>query len=175
MKKVLLHVCCGVCAGWPTEKLRADGYAVSWIFYNPNISPSEEYARRLDTCRAAAVAAGVPVIEAPYENAAWDALVEGMGAEPEGGARCLVCFRHRIGYVGARSKELGFDLFATTLSVSPHKNAAAINAVGVAAGGARFLPLDFKKGGGFGRTMELARERGLYRQDYCGCVYSKKA
>jgi predicted adenine nucleotide alpha hydrolase (AANH) superfamily ATPase len=172
VKKILLHVCCGVCSAWPTEKLRSEGYEPSWFFYNPNIHPREEYDRRLEAVRAAANVLGCPLIEGPYDHDAWLSGVAGMEGEPEGGSRCCVCFRFRMTAAFRKAAASGMQLFATTLTVSPHKNASLVNAIGAGISASMFLPCDFKKEDGFKRTQRFARERMLYRQGYCGCEFS---
>ncbi|MGE5308421.1 MAG: epoxyqueuosine reductase QueH [Deltaproteobacteria bacterium] len=172
--KVLLHVCCGVCAGWPAAKLRADGYDVTCFFYNPNVTPKEEYDRRRDAARKAAEAEGFAFIEGPYDHERWLEHVHGLEGEPEGGQRCVACYRLRLSAALARAGEISAGSFATTLTVSPHKNAEIINAVGTSLSAHGFLPYNFKKQDGFRRTCRFADSLSLYRQDYCGCLYSKR-
>ncbi len=170
-KKVLLHICCGVCAGSVVQKLRDDGYKVTGYFYNPNIYPQKEYEQRLDVVRKASQLLGFTLVEGQYEASAWQERIQGLEAEPEGGKRCLVCFRVRLQKTAEKAQELGIEHIASTLSVSPHKNVQEINQTGseVCAG---FLPYDFKKQDGFKKTMDFAKEHDFYRQHYCGCVFS---
>jgi predicted adenine nucleotide alpha hydrolase (AANH) superfamily ATPase len=174
MKKVLLHVCCGICESYPIQKLKEDGYAVACLFYNPNIEPREEYDRRLAVARSAAELLEVEFMEGPYDNAAWREAAKGLEQEPEGGKRCEVCFRLRLDFASKKARDLGIECIASTLSVSPHKAVTVINAVGAATSAGSFLSYDFKKQDGFKKTQIFAREHQLYRQNYCGCLFSKK-
>jgi epoxyqueuosine reductase len=175
MKKVLLHVCCGVCAGWPIEKLRLDGYEVTCYFYNPNVAPRDEYERRCAAARQAAETQQCIFLEGEYDHGAWLNCVAGMENEPEGGRRCAVCFRHRLFAASAMARQVNADYFATTLTVSAHKNALVVNAIGSSLSSISYLPEDFKKKDGFRKTSQFARDHGLYRQDYCGCPFSRRS
>jgi predicted adenine nucleotide alpha hydrolase (AANH) superfamily ATPase len=172
MKKVLLHICCGVCAGSVVQRLRDDGFEVTGYFYNPNIYPQEEYKQRLEVVRQASQLLGFTLVEGLYEPSAWQKCIQGLEAEPEGGKRCQVCFRVRLQKTAEKTKELGIEHMASTLSVSPHKNVQEINKIGseICAG---FLPYDFKKQDGFKKTMDFAKEHNFYRQHYCGCEKSR--
>ncbi len=172
MEKVLLHICCGVCAGYPVESLRQEGFQVTGFFYNPNIGPKEEYLMRLESAEKAAVLFDYKLIKGDYDFDAWMKDIAGYEDEPEGGKRCSFCFKKRLKETGKKAQELSFDYFATTLSVSPHKDAKAINDIGSSLGQERFLPRDFKKSGGFKKSMQMARDNNFYCQNYCGCVYS---
>jgi len=174
MDKILLHICCGVCSSWPVEKLRQDGYEVTGVFYNPNIQPIDEYERRLEAARKACSIQGIELIEAPYDSANWLALTRGLEKEPEGGKRCAVCYRTRLEYTASKAGELGIGRFTTTLSVSPHKDAVLINKIGKESGGAGFKEYNFKKEDGFKKANKFSLGQGLYRQNYCGCVYSRR-
>ncbi len=171
---VLLHICCGPCAAHVVRAL-GERYSVTGCFYNPNIFPEEEHRRRLAAAEKVASANSIELIHAPYEQGDWLRAVEGLEDEPEGGRRCARCFHVRLSYVARLAAERGFDRFATTLTVSPHKDAAAVNEAGRAAAaeaGVAFHEADFKKGGGFEESCRLCREMGLHRQDYCGCSFS---
>lgn len=172
-EKILLHICCGVCCGQAVKKLQEDGYEVVGYFYNPNIRPREEYDRRLQAAQQACACLGIQLIEGEYDSGSWDEAVRGLEAEPEGGKRCPVCFRLRISRTLEKASQLGITLVASTLSISPHKNTAQINAIGSELGAGRFAPYDFKKQDGFKKTSDFAREHGLYRQHYCGCRFSQ--
>jgi predicted adenine nucleotide alpha hydrolase (AANH) superfamily ATPase len=172
MKNVLLHICCGVCASWPIEKLRVDGYLVEGIFYNPNIHPAEEYERRLEAIKNVADTFGFKLVVGPYDKENWFTRVKGLEGEPEGATRCLACFRMRLEYVSRKAAEWGFDYFATTLSVSPHKDTGKINEIGVSINPDKFLAYDFKKMDGFRKAMHFSKEHNLFRQNYCGCIFS---
>ena len=172
--KIALHICCGVCAAGVTERLASEGHFVLGLFYNPNIHPLEEYQRRLEVARTVARKMGFPLEIAPYVPEEWLRETAGLENEPEGGRRCEACSRLRLEKAYFFMKERGADAFATTLTVSPHKSAAVVNRVGVEIGGEKFLVRDFKKQDGFKRAMALAKKWTLYRQDYCGCVYSMR-
>ena len=168
---VLLHVCCGPCAGHAVETLQAD-YDVTGFFSNSNIAPRTEYDRRLAAARTLAEAMDIELAEDTYDHAAWLARVTGLEAEPEGGRRCEVCFRFSLERAASYAREHGFDLFTTTLTVSPHKRSATLFAVGRPLG--PFHAIDFKKRDGFRRSMELAKTLNLYRQHDCGCEFSRR-
>ena len=170
--KIVLHICCGVCAAGVVERLTSEGHEVIGFFYNPNIHPLEEYNRRLEVARELARKLDFPLEVAPYTPEEWLKETTSLENEPEGGKRCEVCFRLRLKGTYLYMKEHGWDAFTTTLTVSPHKSAEVINRVGREIGGERFLARDFKKKEGFKRTVELAKEWSLYRQNYCGCIYS---
>ena len=170
--KILLHICCGVCAAGVAERLIREGHEVLGFFYNPNIHPREEYQRRLEVAREVAGRLNFPLEEGAYTPEAWFRETAALAGEPEGGKRCEVCFRIRLKAAYLRMKEQGGDAFTTTLTVSPHKSDEVVNRVGWEVGGEKFLARDFKKQDGFKRASELARKWGLYRQHYCGCTYS---
>ncbi len=176
---LLLQSCCGPCSSYVLEALTPH-FNVTVLYYNPNIQPRAEYDLRLENQRQ--IIAQLPtetpvsILECDYDGEAYDAAVLGLEQEPEGGARCTVCFRLRLEQTAKLAKEHGFDWFCTTLTVSPHKDAERLNRIGAALGeryGVPFLPSDFKKREGYKRSIELSKEYGLYRQEYCGCLYSK--
>lgn len=181
---MLLHSCCGPCSTAVIERL-ADRYDVTVYFYNPNITDSGEYRRRLEAQLQVIEKfnAGrdpeeaVRFVQGPYDPERFFEAVKGLESEPENGARCDVCFRLRMEKTAEEAEKRHFDEFATTLSVSPHKNTDRINAVGydleknVAP---VFLDESFKKKDGFRRSVELSKEYGIYRQNYCGCVFSER-
>jgi len=172
--KIILHICCGVCAAGAAERLIAEGHEVKGYFYNPNIHPQEEYERRLEAARKVAVEMGFPLAAGRYLPESWFALTAPLKDEPEGGRRCEVCFRHRLEKTYQYLQDSDYDAFTTTLTISPHKAAGIINRIGQGIGGDRFMVRDFKKKAGFQRATELAKEMSIYRQDYCGCVYSMR-
>jgi predicted adenine nucleotide alpha hydrolase (AANH) superfamily ATPase len=172
--KVVLHICCGVCAAGVAERLASEGQLVLGFFYNPNIHPLGEYQRRLEVARTVARKMGFPLEVVPYVPEEWFKKTAGLENEPEGGKRCEACFRLRLKKTYLLMKDWAGDAFTTTLTVSPHKSAAVINRVGGEIGGEKFLARDFKKQEGFKRAMALAKKWALYRQDYCGCVYSMR-
>ena len=146
------------------------------FFYNPNIQPEEEYSLRLSEFRRYASLVNLEIIEGRYEQDAWFHAVRGYEAEPEGGKRCEICFRERLEKTAAIAKEIGYNFFATTLTVGPGKRADIINEVGERAAkkcGIKFLSADFKKHDGFKKSCELSKQFNLYRQKYCGCIFSK--
>jgi predicted adenine nucleotide alpha hydrolase (AANH) superfamily ATPase len=170
--KVLLHICCGVCAAGVVERLHYEGHAVLGLFYNPNIYPAEEYQRRLDVAKQVAKEFDFSLIEPPYEPDEWFRQTEALADEPEGGRRCKICFRLRLQRAHEYMTEYGVDSFTTTLTIGPRKSTDVINRIGCEIDKEHFLVRDFKKKAGFQRTIELAKQWELYRQDYCGCVYS---
>lgn len=171
--KILLHICCGVCCSQAVKKLQEDGYEVVGYFFNPNIRPQEEYARRLQAAQQACASLGIQLIEGEYDAASWDEAVKGLETEPEGGKRCPVCFRLRIRRTLEKAGQLGITRVASTLSISPHKDTALINAIGLELGPGVFAPYDFKKQDGFRKTSDFARQLNIYRQHYCGCRFSQ--
>ncbi len=172
--KIVLHICCGVCAAGVVERLTLERHQILGLFCNPNIHPLEEYNRRLEVARRVAKEFNFPLEEAPYQPEEWFKETSSLENEPEGGRRCEVCFRLRLKKTYLYMKDCGGDAFATTLTISPHKSAEVINRVGWEIGGERFLARDFKKKEGFKRATELAKNLALYRQDYCGCIYSMR-
>ena len=170
---MLLHICCGVCAAGAAAALLKEGHEVAGYFYNPNIHPQDEYLRRLETARKTANHLGFRLEEGLYDTAAWEGAVAGLAGEPEGGRRCQACYRLRLEQTYRVMRSRGFDAFTTTLTISPHKKAQIINSIGVEIGGENFLARDFKKKDGFKQAVERARRWELYRQDYCGCKYSR--
>jgi predicted adenine nucleotide alpha hydrolase (AANH) superfamily ATPase len=173
--KVLLHVCCGVCAAGAAERLLSEGHEVKGFFYNPNIHPQDEYERRLEAAFKVAEEMGFRLVAGMYMPESWFAITQSLEDEPEGGRRCEVCFKHRLDITCQYLKDSDYDVFTTTLTISPHKAAAMINRIGRAIGGDRFLERDFKKKAGFQRGTQLAKEMAIHRQDYCGCVYSVRS
>ena len=174
--RLLLHSCCGPCSSYVLEYLTRY-FEVCLSYYNPNIQPREEYELRLENqLKVLERIPGVTLAPCGYDGGAYDEAVRGLENEPEGGARCTECFALRLDFAARVAKRLGCDYFATTLTVSPHKDAQRINAIGEALAGkygVKWLPADFKKRDGYKRSIELSREFGLYRQNYCGCLYSK--
>ncbi|MCX5749121.1 MAG: epoxyqueuosine reductase QueH [Candidatus Saganbacteria bacterium] len=173
LNTILLHVCCGVCAGWPVQKLREDGHVPVGYFYNPNIHPEDEYLKRLAAAREISKALEFELIEGYYDPARWLEAVKGLEDEKEGGKRCEVCFRMRLEETGRKAKELGISNFTTTLSVSPQKSSKKINDAGKSVHPKAFTECDFKKDDGNKKTRNLAKRFQLYCQDYCGCRFSK--
>jgi len=172
MKKVLLHVCCGVCEAYSIKKLKDDNYYVEAFYFNPNIHPEKEYLRRKKEAEKVASINRVKFIEGAYNPSIWFDACSRYNKEKEGGRRCILCYELRLKEAFKRMNEMSFDYFTTTLTISPHKRSMDIFEIGKRIGGDHFLPIDFKKKDGFKNTIQLAKDYGLYRQDYCGCVYS---
>lgn len=174
--RLLLQSCCGPCSTYVLSYL-AKYFDITLFYYNPNIQPRAEYDLRLENQRK--VLAAMPevhILECAYDGKAYDTAVRGLEAEPEGGARCTVCFQLRLEETARCAAQGKFDYFCSTLTVSPHKDAQRINAIGRKLGekyGVSWLPSDFKKREGYKQSITLSQELGLYRQDYCGCLYSK--
>jgi len=171
--KILLHICCAVCASFCVETLRKAGHTVGGYFYNPNIHPESEYSKRLEQARKLSGEQEFPLLIGEYHPEAWHNQIKGLEGEREGGRRCDACFALRLSQTKEVAKENDFDFFTTTLTVSPHKNSKKINAIGDSVGDELFLVSNFKKQDGAKRAQELAKEHNLYRQHYCGCIYSK--
>ncbi|MCL1919759.1 MAG: epoxyqueuosine reductase QueH [Kiritimatiellaeota bacterium] len=172
---LLLHTCCAPCATHCVSTLRERDHAVTLFFSNANIAPAEEYARRLDAVRTLAERWDVPLIVDETRHDDWLAdVAAGFETAPERGERCARCFRYSLSRTHRAMTAQGFDAFATSLTVSPHKPTPLIFGIGQAIGGAQFLAMDFKKGDGFRHSVRLASELGLYRQRYCGCAFSAR-
>ncbi len=183
-KKLLLHSCCAPCSSYVLEYLMSF-FAIMVFYYNPNIAPAEEYLLRkeqqkllIGLMNETAANKGsfvVQYVEGDYEPERYAEAVTGLEGCAEGGERCYRCFELRLQKTADKAKELKADFFTTTLSVSPLKNAAKLNEIGERVGqeaGIVFLPSDFKKKDGYKRSIELSKDYGLYRQKYCGCIYS---
>lgn len=176
MKSLLLHSCCGPCSTHVINVLKNE-YELTILYYNPNIDTSEEFNHRLAEQKRYCEAVGVKVIEVPYDPSEYESCVSGFESEREGGARCSKCFELRLRRTAELAKEWGFDCFATTLTVSPHKNSMVINEIGNKVSkevGVEFIDGNFKKQDGYKKSIELSKQYNLYRQDYCGCKYSKR-
>ena len=174
MKKVLVHICCGICAGYSLARLKADGFKVMGFFYNPNIQPEEEYFKRLDVAARSSNISHYELIVGSYDLESWSAAVEGLEHEPEGGRRCSICYKVRLQRTFLKAQELGISHIASTLSISPHKNTQEINRIGKEIAGDSFLEYDFKKDDGFKTTMAFSKFHALERQNYCGCIFSRR-
>ena len=174
---LLLQSCCGPCSSSVLEYLR-QYFEVTVLYYNPNIQPLAEYEKRLQTQQQliAAMCPEVPLLELGWDGESFAQAARGLESEPEGGRRCTVCFALRLERTAREAAQRGFQYFTTTLTVSPHKDAQRINPIGQMLGekyGVRWLPSDFKKREGYKRSIQLSGEYGLYRQDYCGCLFSR--
>jgi len=173
--KILVHVCCAVCAGGVIDQIK-DKYNITCYFYNPNIHPQEEYERRLLDVYKHCAKLDISLIHGEYDKNEWLGLVKGLESEPEGGQRCLKCYTMRLEQTAKIAKDRGFDIFASTLTISPHKKAEIINPIGQKLSekyGVKFLEADFKKHDGFKCACDIAKSENFYRQNYCGCVYSQ--
>ena len=166
---LLLHICCAPCGGGCVERLLGEGRQVRLYYSNGNIATREEFEKRLASVEILSRHFGVELEVDEYDHAAYLAAISGLEHEPERGGRCSKCFAFNLGRAARRAARLGMN-FATTLTVSPHKNSAAI----FAEGGAypNFEAIDFKKRDGFLRSNQIARELGFYRQKFCGCEFS---
>ena len=177
---LLLHSCCAPCSSYCLEYL-SQYFKITVLYYNPNLFPAGEYERRVSEQKklVSALPTKYPVtlVEMKGEPEEFYSAVKGLEHIREGGERCFACFKLRLERAARYAKENGFDFFTTTLTISPLKNAQKLNEIGEAAGekfGVRHLPSDFKKKNGYKRSVELSKVYGLYRQDYCGCVFSKR-
>ena len=176
---LLLHSCCGPCSTHCLEVL-SQYFLVTVLWYNPNIQPEEEFDLRLQNQKKVLENLNtknpVKLLIVDYDSKEFFDVSKGLEKEREGGARCEKCFRLRLDKTAQIAKENGFEFFTTTLTVSPHKNAELLNQLGYEFAekyGIKFLPADFKKKNGYKRSIELSKQFDLYRQNYCGCVYSK--
>ena len=177
-KKLLLHSCCGPCSSSVLEYLK-DYLEIDVYFYNPNITEREEYETRLEELKLFLKKIEFPmqVLEGKYEvQKDFLEKIKGLEQEPETGARCKICYALRMEEAARKAKEEGYDYFTTVLSISPMKNAAWINEIGESLEqkyGISFLHGDFKKKNRYLRSIQFSREYGMYRQEYCGCIFSK--
>ncbi len=174
--KVLLHSCCGPCSTSVIERLylKTD---LTVVFYNPNIEPVEEYNLRKKEQIKILDEYNIKYIDSDYENNLFREKIKGLEEEPERGLRCTICFSLRLNKVADIAIKNNFDFFATTLTLSPYKNAKLINELGLTISKTKNIPFlvsDFKKEEGYKRSIELSKKYNIYRQDYCGCLFSKR-
>lgn len=176
--KLLLHACCAPCSSYVIEYLQ-DFFKISVYFFNPNIFPENEYLRRLGELKKFlkefSPKEKIDLLTDVYSPLEFAACTKEYKAEKEGGERCARCFELRLSKTAQKAKELKYDYFTTTLTISPHKNSEAINKIGIEMSNiynVKYLVSDFKKKNGFKRSIELSAEYGLYRQEYCGCEFS---
>ena len=192
-KRLLLHSCCAPCSSYVLEYLR-NYFRITVFYYNPNISMEEEYRKRVSEQKRLIAAYNevhsedytqssekrgysIEIIEGDYETQRFYEIAKGREQCPEGGERCFACYELRLRETARRAQAGKYDYFGTTLTISPLKNAVKLNEIGerlAAEYNVTWLPSDFKKKGGYQRSIELSREYDLYRQDYCGCIYSKE-
>ncbi len=176
---LLLHACCAPCSSAVLEYLYQH-FNITLFFYNPNISPESEFNYRLKELKRLIIEMSlndIEIVVLDYDNTEFENLAKGLEHLPEGDKRCKKCYRLRLVKTAEYAKENGFDYFTTTLSVSPYKNAQLLNEIGGELEkefGIKYLHSDFKKKEGYKRSCELSREYNLYRQNYCGCIYSKQ-
>ncbi len=179
-KTLLLHGCCAPCSSYVLEYL-TEYFDIALLYYNPNIFPGSEYNKRIDEVKRLIsempLKSQVKLIEGEYKPEDFFDIAKGLEHLPEGGERCFKCYRLRLEEAAKAARESGYDYFSTTLSISPHKNAEKLNEIGRELEekyGVKYLYADFKKREGYKRSIELSRIYGLYRQNYCGCIYSKQ-
>ena len=178
MSKLLIHACCAPCATYPLELLETK-YEITVLYYNPNVESIEEFEKRYEELERYLdeVHPKIELIKEDYSPEEFEKVARGYKKAKEGGARCKNCYSLRMMHTAAYAKENNFDLFTTTLSTSPQKDAKMINLIGYEAAkkyNISFLESNFKKNEGFKRSVELSKEHNLYRQSYCGCIYSKR-
>ncbi|MEG1458945.1 MAG: epoxyqueuosine reductase QueH [Acetivibrio sp.] len=180
---LFLHSCCAPCSSYCLEYL-SQYFQITVFYYNPNISPKTEYSKRVEEQKRLIETMNPHLLhkamveEGSYEPERFYEIAKGLEKEPEGGNRCFQCYELRLKETAILAKKRGFDYFTTTLSISPLKNAQKLNEIGEKVGEKEeisFLPSDFKKKNGYKRSIELSKEYNLYRQNYCGCLYSKNS
>ena len=174
--KILLHACCAICSGYPITLLKDMGYLPVVYFYNPNIYPEAEYQKRLDAERILCKELGCELIEVDYLPEEFYNAAKGLENEPEKGRRCDKCFELRLLKTAKLAKKLGINEFTTSIVISPHKNFQKLTDIGQKIAeeyNLTYKAIDFKKKDGFLKTNRISRELNLYRQNYCGCEFSK--
>lgn len=178
--KLLLHSCCAPCSSYVLEYL-SNYFEITVLYYNPNISPESEYTKRIweqqKLIDEMNVKYPISFMAGPYDKEKFYEMAKGLEEVKEGGVRCFGCYELRLRETARIAAQAGFDYFTTTLSISPLKNAEKLNEIGVKLAeeyGVSYLLSDFKKKNGYKRSIELSKQYGLYRQDYCGCEFSKK-
>ena len=176
--KLLIHSCCAPCSSYVLEYL-SRYFEITIFYFNPNIYPEAEYIRRVEEqkqlIQAMPLFSKVQFQQGEYQPREYYQAIKGLEEEPEGGKRCFVCYEMRLREAAQLAVEGGFEFFTTTLSISPHKKSEKLNEIGsklAAEFGVAYLPSDFKKKNGYKRSIELSKEYNLYRQDYCGCIFS---
>ena len=175
--KLLLHSCCAPCSSACLERLK-DFFSVTVLYYNPNIDDKEEYEKRkAEQIRFLEETGWADILDCDHEKEAFEEMAKGLESEPERGKRCYLCYELRLEKTARVAKANGFRWFCTTLSLSPYKNADWLNEIGEKLAGRyalNYLSSDFKKQGGYHRSIALSKEYDLYRQDFCGCKFSRK-
>jgi predicted adenine nucleotide alpha hydrolase (AANH) superfamily ATPase len=173
---LLLHICCVGCGAFVADLLRKE-YSVVLFFYNPNIFPKSEYDLRLQETVRVAKKLGLPLLVGDGNHSAWLKKVQGHENDPERGKRCSICYYDRLAKTAHRAKQERIKYFSSTLSVSPHKDAGILSQIGQSIekeSGVKFIDRDFKKNNGYAQSVKLSRDLNLYRQNYCGCEFSKR-
>ena len=173
---LLLHSCCAPCSSSVIERLMPY-FNITVLYYNPNIEPKVEYEKRKEEQKRFLEYFNVNMLDSDYDNFIWHEVVNGLENEPERGKRCYICYKKRLEYTANTARSNNFEYFGTTLTLSPYKNANWINEIGLNLEkeyNIKFLVSDFKKKDGYKRSIELSNKYGLYRQNYCGCEFSKR-
>lgn len=171
--KLLLHCCCAPCSSACLERLK-EFFDITVLFYNPNIEDDEYERRKDELVRLIGETGWAKILDCDHDTDEFYGVIKGLENCTEGGERCEKCFELRLKKTAEVANAGGFDYFTTTLTISPLKNAEIINGIGKRLGGAKWLYSDFKKKNGYLRSIELSKEHNLYRQDYCGCVFSER-
>ena len=173
--KILVHACCGICSGYPISLLKEMGYTPVVYFCNPNLDTKEEFNKRLEAQKVVCMYHWVELIAEEYKHEEYLQVIKGLEEEPERGKRCVECIKLRLQQTANKARELGINKFTTSLVISPHKNFEMISKIGrETADDLEFVAIDFKKKDGFLKTNKLSKELGIYRQNYCGCEFSKR-
>jgi len=177
---ILLHSCCAPCSSHVIDVLSKD-FNITILYYNPNIEPYEEYLKRKEEeirfIKEYKNTNRLDIIDCDYDNEKYHELVKGLEDCKEGGNRCFKCYRMRLEYTAIKAKALNYDYFGTTLTVSPYKNSQKLNEIGEELEkkyNIKYLYSDFKKNNGYKHSIEMSKEYNLYRQNYCGCIYSQR-
>lgn len=170
-KTLLLHCCCAPCSSACLERLK-DYFKITVLFYNPNIEDGEYERRKAELIRLIKGSGWAEFLDCDHDTREFYTQIKGLESEKEGGARCLKCFEIRLAKTASLAKD--YDYFTTTLTISPLKDAEAINEIGKRLGGEKWLYSDFKKNDGYLKSTQLSKKFGLYRQNYCGCVFSER-
>lgn len=177
---ILLHSCCAPCSSYVISFL-SQYFNITILYYNPNISPQEEYEKRkkeqIRLIKELKTKNKLDYLDCDYDNELYNELIKGYETDSEGGSRCSICFKMRLEKTAKLAKENNYDYYCSTLTVSPHKNSKIVNEIGETIANKhniKWLYSDFKKNEGFKQSITLSKKYDLYRQDYCGCIYSKK-
>jgi predicted adenine nucleotide alpha hydrolase (AANH) superfamily ATPase len=174
--RLLLHICCAPCSTHVIDRLKED-YELGCFFYGPNIHPEEEYQKRLKESKEYCSVQGIEFLEGEYDADDWLQAVKGYEDDEEGGDRCKICYAYRLQRTAKTAKKEGYGSFTTTLTVSPRKDADIVNSIGQEIGeqeDVTFLSENFKKKHGYQISVQMSKDQGLYRQDFCGCMFSRR-